>query len=268
MRVQVRFFAIFREMIGVKAESKEISENTTVEQLWHEYAARSPRAENIRAAYAVNQKLVNGDYVLRDGDEVGFLPPVSGGQGKTRKAKVKSARKDAQGTRRKSNRGDSRDSRIRKDAIITPKPLDLGAFVQRVAFSGAGAIVTFSGVVRDNARGKSVKYLEYEAYVEMAEQSLLEIIAEIQERWADARVAIGHRVGRLRIGEVSLVIAVAAPHRAEAYAASRFAIERIKAVLPVWKKEFAVDGASWVEGPVAGELSAEQAEAVANQAEE
>ena len=238
MRVQIKFFAIFREMIGLKAESKEIAENTTVEQLWHEYAARSPRAENIRAAYAVNQKLVNGDHVLRDGDEVGFLPPVSGGQGKSKESKVQSAQKDAKGTRRKSNRGDSRDSRIRKDAIITPKPLDLGAFVQRVAFSGAGAIVTFSGVVRDNARGKSVKYLEYEAYVEMAEQSLLEIIA------------------------------VAAPHRAEAYAASRYAIERIKAVLPVWKKEFAVDGASWVEGPVAGELSAEQAEAVANQAEE
>jgi MoaE-MoaD fusion protein len=268
MRVQVKFFAIFREMIGVKTESKELTENTTVEQLWREYAARSPRAENIRAAYAVNQKLVNSDHVLCDGDEVGFLPPVSGGQGKSKKAKIKSARKDAKGTRRKSNRGDSRNSRIRKDAIITRKPLDLGAFAQRVAFSGAGAIVTFSGVVRDNARGKSVKYLEYEAYAGMAEQSLREIIAEIQERWADARVAIGHRVGKLRTGEVSLVIAVAAPHRAEAYAASRYAIERIKAVLPVWKKEFAVDGASWVEGPVAGELSAEQAEAVANQAEE
>jgi len=267
MRVYVKMFAIFREMIGVKAESKEIAENTTVEQLWREYVARSLRAENIRAAYAVNQKLVNGDHVLCDGDEVGFLPPVSGGQGKSKKAKVQSARKGAKGTRRENNRGTSRYSRIARDAFITRKPLDLSAFVRRVAFPGAGAIVTFTGVVRDNARGKSVKYLEYEAYAGMAEQSLREIITEIQERWADARVAIGHRVGRLRIGEASLVIAVAAPHRAEAYAASRYAIERIKAVLPVWKKEFAVDGASWVEGPVAGELSAEQAEAVANQAE-
>jgi molybdopterin synthase catalytic subunit/molybdopterin converting factor small subunit len=279
MHVQVKFFAIFREMIGVKAELKEIAENTTVEQLWRAYAARNPRAVNIRAAYAVNQKLVNGDHVLCDRDEVGFLPPVSGGQGKNKKPKAKNARKDAKGTRRKSSRGDASSSRIKRfsvssvravaqDAIITRKPLDLGVFVRRVAFSGAGAIVTFSGVVRDNARGKSVKYLEYEAYAGMAEQSLRGIIAEIRERWADVRVAIGHRVGRMRVGEVSLVIAVAAPHRAEAYAASRFTIERIKAVLPVWKKEFGVNGASWVEGPVAGELSTEQAEAVANQAEE
>ena len=230
----------------------------------------------------MNQKLVNADHVLRDGDEVGFLPPVSGG---AKTLDRENARKRARNSRKerkpqkKNDRGDPRYSRIKRfsvssvrsvaqDAVITRKPLNLGAFARRVAFSGAGAIVTFSGVVRDNARGKSVKYLEYEAYAGMAEQSLREIIAEIQERWADARVAIGHRVGRLRIGEASLMIAVAAPHRAEAYAASRYAIERIKAILPVWKKEFAVDGASWVEGPVAGELSAEQAEAVANQAEE
>jgi molybdopterin converting factor subunit 1 len=79
MRVQVQFFAILREMIGVKAEWKEIAANTTVEQLWRAYAARSPRAENIRVVYAVNQKLVNAEYVLRAGDRVGFLPPVSGG---------------------------------------------------------------------------------------------------------------------------------------------------------------------------------------------
>ena len=268
MRVQVKFFAIFRELLGVKAEWKEIAENTTVGQLWQEYAARSPRVANIRAAYAVNQKLVNADYVLRDGDEVGFLPPVSGGaQGKSQKPKVKSKTRNAgrERTRKKNIRGDARNSRIRKisvspvrsvarDAIITRKPLDLGAFIERVAFPGAGAIVTFSGVVRDNARGRSVKYLTYEAYAPMAEQSLRDILAEMRERWAEARGAIGHRIGKLGIGEASLVIAVAAPHRAEAYAASRYAIERIKAILPVWKKEFAGDGASWVEGPVAGEV--------------
>ena len=265
MRVQVKFFAIFREMVGVKAEWKEVAENTTIGQLWQEYAARSPRVGNIRAAYAVNQKLVNGDYLLRDGDEVGFLPPVSGG------TKTLGRERDAKGrarTRKKNVRVNSRDSRISTDAFITRKQLDLGAFVRRVAFPGAGAIVTFSGVVRDNARGKTVKYLEYETYAAMAEQSLRDIIAETRERWGDARVAIGHRVGRLGIGEASLIIAVAAPHRPEAYAASRYAIERIKATLPVWKKEFAADGASWVEGPVAGELAADHAAAVANQAAE
>jgi molybdopterin synthase catalytic subunit len=259
MRVQVRFFAIFREMIGVKSEWKELAADTTVEQLWREYAARTPRVGTIRAAFAVNQKLVNADHVLLDGDEVGFLPPVSGGAKTLERENARKGRKP----RKKNVRGKSRDSRINRDAIITRQPLDLGAFVRRVAFPGAGAIVTFSGVVRDNAHGKAVKYLEYEAYAEMAEESLRGILAEIRERWADTRAAIGHRIGRLRIGEASLVIAVAAPHRAEAYAASRYALERIKAVLPVWKKEFATDGASWVEGPVAGELTPEDAASIA-----
>ncbi|MEW5718589.1 MAG: molybdenum cofactor biosynthesis protein MoaE [Chloroflexota bacterium] len=256
MRVHVKFFAIFRELIGVKAEAKEIAENTTVGQLWQEYAARNPRVGNVRAAYAVNQKLVNADHMLHDGDEVGFLPPVSGG--------TKKPQRPQRSQRKQKKTSASPVSSVAKDAIITRQPLDLGAFVRRVAFPGAGAIVTFSGVVRDNARGRAVKYLEYEAYAEMAEQSLRGIIAEIRERWADARVAIGHRIGRLRIGEASLVIAISAPHRAEAYAASRYAIERIKAVLPVWKKEFAADGASWIEGPVAGELTPEDAVAAAH----
>jgi len=150
-----------------------------------------------------------------------------------------------------------------KDAFITRKPLDLNSLVQRVAFPGAGAILTFSGVVRDNAHGKAVKHLEYEAYPEMAEQTLRDIIAEIHERWSDTRVAIAHRIGTLKIGEASLIIAVAAPHRPEVYAASRYAIERIKTILPVWKKEFASDGDHWVEGPLAGELPPEKAEEIA-----
>ncbi len=257
MRVHVKFFAIFRELIGVARETRDIAPGTTVEQLWTEYVARAPRQVNARAAYAVNQKLVPPDYVLQDGDEVGFLPPVSGGE----KAKGKSRNAKRQGAKRESvKRQDV------TDALITRQPLDADVLVRRVAFPGAGAIVTFIGVVRDNARGKSVKSLEYEAYVEMAEQSLRDILAEIRARWSEVRVALAHRIGRLRVGEVSLVIAVAAPHRAEAYAASRYAIERIKAVAPIWKKEFATDGAAWVEGPVAGEISAEQAEQVAQSA--
>jgi molybdopterin synthase catalytic subunit len=154
-----------------------------------------------------------------------------------------------------------------KNALITRKRLDLNALVQRVEFSGAGAILVFSGVVRDNARGKSVKHLEYEAYPEMAERSLNQIIGEIHERWSDVRVAMAHRVGKLKIGESSLVIAVASPHRPEAYAASRYAIERVKAIVPVWKKEFTLDGEHWVEGPIAGELSPEIAEQIIADAE-
>lgn len=248
-RVHVKFFAIFREMVGTKSEWKDIAEGTTVEQLWEEYAARNPRVGTlrVRAAYAVNQRLVQSNLVLRDGDEVGFLPPVSGGA---------PAR-----TRERSRRVQT------KDATLTRQPLDLGALVKRVAFPGAGAIVTFSGVVRHNARGKAVKHLAYEAYPEMAEATLRDIIAEIKERWPDARVVMAHRIGKLKIGDASLIIAVAAPHRPEAYAASRYALERVKAILPVWKKEFAVDGAYWVEGPVAGEWPPEKAAALAREVE-
>ncbi|MBI5301246.1 MAG: molybdenum cofactor biosynthesis protein MoaE [Chloroflexi bacterium] len=256
MQVQVKFFAIFREMVGKKNDAKEIAEGTTVEALWREYAVASPRLGNLRAAYSVNQHLVKGDHVLRDGDEVGFLPPVSGGQVKSKKVKAKS-----------KIRVHSRNSRITKNALITTRRLDLNALVERVEFSGAGAILVFSGVVRDNARGKSVKHLEYEAYPEMAERSLNQIIAEIHERWGDVRVAMAHRVGKLKIGEASLVIAVASPHRPDAYAASRYAIERVKAIVPVWKKEFTLDGEDWVEGPIAGELSPDKAEQIVADAE-
>lgn len=262
MRVNVKFFAIFREMLGVKTEWKEIADGTTIEELWKEYAARHPRTATIRAAYAVNQKLVQPDHVLRDGDEVGFLPPVSGGQAKSKKLKVENKVQNVILSKAKNDkRRASRHSRA-SDAVITRKPIDLNALYARVTFSGAGAILLFSGVVRDNAQGKAVDHLEYEAYPEMAKQSMRDIIDEIRVRWADVRVAMAHRLGRLEIGEASLVIAVAAPHRPEAYAASRYAIERIKAIVPVWKKEFTLDGEHWVEGPVAGELAPEKADAI------
>ena len=256
MQVQVKFFAIFREMVGKKTDTKQLVSGITVEQLWREYAVSSPRLEKMRAAYSVNQKLVSGDHVLSDGDEVGFLPPVSGGAGqvKSKKVKVKS-------------RTTRTRTRIVKNAWVTTRPLDLNAVAKRVEFSGAGAILIFSGVVRDNAKGKAVKYLEYEAYSEMAERSLQQIIDEIHARWSDVRVAIVHRIGKIKISESSLIIAVGAPHRPEAYAASRYAIERIKAIVPVWKKEFTLDGQDWVEGPLAGELSPAKAEQIVTDAE-
>lgn len=247
MQVRVKFFAIFREMLGIKNETREIADGTTVEQLWLEYAARHPRTANMRAAYAVNQKIAAPEYVLRDGDEVGFLPPVSGGQVKKKKAQ-------------------KRAPRI-KHAFITRQPIDLNALYNRVAFPGAGAILLFSGVVRDNSQGKAVDHLEYEAYPAMAEQAMRDIIAEMRARWVDVRAAMTHRIGRLKIGEASLVIAVAAPHRPEAYAASRYAIERVKAIVPVWKKEFTLDGEHWVEGPLAGELPPAKAEQIVRDAE-
>ncbi len=274
MRVHVKFFAIFREMVGVKDEWAEIAEGTTVEQLWQAYASRAKRYGNVRAAFAVNQRLAKPDQVLCDKDEVGFLPPVSGGATSRRAPRRRGAKsitgKSGLRAQRQPRSAKAPVSRPRKpapDVMITERKLDLAALIKRVESPGAGAILVFLGVVRDNSKGRQVDHLEYEAYPEMAETSMRDIIAEIAERWRDVRVAMAHRTGKIKIGEPSLIIAVSAPHRGEAYAASRYAIERVKAILPVWKKEFASDGEHWVEGPVAGELAPEKADAIVHDAE-
>ena len=134
---------------------------------------------------------------------------------------------------------------------ITPDPLDdavIRALVRGATSSGDGGVVTFEGVVRDNARGKRIRYLVYDAYPEMAEQQMASIVAEVQNRWQTDHIAIVHRVGRLEIGECSVVVVVACPHRAEAFEACRYAIDTLKTTVPIWKKEVAEDGEEWVEG--------------------
>ena len=145
------------------------------------------------------------------GDEVAFIPPVSGGA-------------------------------VNEPLIeITTKPLDARRLEAAVAHAGAGAICTFTGVVRDQSQGKSVTHLEYEAYAGMA-------ATEISARWQRTRVAMAHRTGSLAIGEASVVVSVSAPHRAEAFEACRWGIDTLKESVPIWKKEFASDGSYWVEG--------------------
>lgn len=134
---------------------------------------------------------------------------------------------------------------------ITRDPLDrpaIDAIVQGVWHAGAGGIVTFEGTVRDHARGKRVRSLEYDAYPEMAEQEMAKIAAEVERRWQTDHLAMVHRIGKLEIGEVAVVVAVACAHRAEAFDACRYAIDTLKATVPIWKKEIAEDGEEWVEG--------------------
>ena len=240
MQVHVKFFAIFREYVGLKEDWREIEPGMTVQELWDHYTttAKNPRVANIRAAFSVNQRLAKPDTVLNGGEEVGFLPPVSGGA-----------------------------DEAARDFVVTDQVLSLDALIARVSNSGAGAITTFIGTVRDNAHDRGVKFLEYEAYPELAEQVMAQIGAEVKERWSDARIAIAHRTGHLDVGEASVMIAASAPHRAEAFAACRYAIERIKVVLPVWKKEFASDTDYWVEGPALGEVPKERAEQIVADAE-
>ena len=131
---------------------------------------------------------------------------------------------------------------------ITREPLDRNTLVSAVTDPGAGGIVIFEGVVRDNARGKQVRYLEYDVYQEMAVQQIRDIIIEAETRWAVDRVAVAHRIGRLEIGEASVIIVVATPHRAEAFDACRYIIDTLKTTVPIWKKEVAMNGEEWVEG--------------------
>lgn len=134
---------------------------------------------------------------------------------------------------------------------ITRDPLD-DAYVARleraIEHPGDGGVVTFRGIVRDNSRGKRVRYLEYDAYPEMAEREMEAIAAEVERRWQTDHVAMAHRIGRLEIGECSVVVAVACAHRGEAFEACRYAIDTLKLTVPIWKKEVAEDGEEWVEG--------------------
>ena len=161
--------------------------------------------------YAVNREYADRDLELRDGDEVALIPPVSGGAFR-----------------------------------VTEDPLSLEAVAAEVADERAGAVATFTGTVRRESRGREVERLEYEAYAEMAEEVMAELAAGLQARHDLCAVAIHHRVGRLEIGEASVVIAVSAPHRQAALAACREAIDTLKETVPLWKKEVYEGGEEWI----------------------
>ncbi len=212
----VKLFGSLRESAGVKEIPVTLGDGARVQELCDLLARDHPAFEALgdRIAVAVNYDVVALDSVLADGDEVAFLPPVAGGAGA---------------------------------CWISDQPLDAGAVVGRVSGPGMGGIVTFIGAVRDEARGKTIRNLEYEAYPGMAEREMEKIASEASSRWPGARVAIAHRVGHLEIGDLAVVVAAAAPHRAEAFAACRFAIDTLKETVPIWKKEFASDGEYWVD---------------------
>ena len=221
MNITLRYFAVVREAMGRSSESRDIADGATAGDLLDLLAAEVPRIDGMRRSMMlmVNQEYVPPDHALRDGDEVVLIPPVSGGA------------------------GDAGSGLLFR---VTADPLDPRDVEAAVADPATGATVTFTGTVRDHARGRAVSALEYEAYAPAAEKMLARIGDEIRERWGLERVAIVHRVGLLRPGEASVVIAVASAHRDEAFDACRHAIERLKEIVPIWKKEFYADGATWI----------------------
>jgi molybdopterin synthase catalytic subunit len=216
MRVRVLLFAGLRETVGHKELYLELPDDASLGELMAELEAGQPAVARYRGrvAISVNAERAPLERVLRDGDEVALLPPVSGGADR---------------------------------AWVTSEPLRMDPLIAEVLGPEMGGLVTFTGIVRNHARGQSIDHLEYEAYGAMAERELRAIGAQVQQRWPQVRYAVAHRVGRLAIGDPAVMIAAAAPHRAEAFHACRFLIDTLKKTVPIWKKEFASDGAYWVE---------------------
>ena len=208
MLVTVRLFAGLRERAGFGSRQLELGAGARVADVW---GALELGDEPAGLLYAVNKAYAAADVTLGEGDEVALIPPVSGGAFR-----------------------------------LTDEPLSLDAAVAEVRVDEAGAVATFTGTVRNRSRGRDVVSLEYEAYEGMAEQTMAELAAELAARYDLCEIAIHHRVGRVEIGEASVVIAVSAPHRADALAACKDAIDTLKQTVPVWKKEVFEGGEEWI----------------------
>ncbi len=221
IKIHLRAFAQVRQIVGHGDLQLALPAGSTAGDLLKRLETDHPAIAPYlgRMVVTVNRQYVGREHTLSDGDEVAIFLPVSGGSSETIIA-------------------------------ISGEPIDVGACIARVTEPGAGAVVTFAGVVRDSNLGRPVDYLEYEAYAEMAEARMQQVVAEARERWPKIRrVALVHRVGHLALGETAALVVVGAPHRDDgAFEAARYSIDRLKEIVPIWKKEGWADGAAWLEG--------------------
>jgi len=232
MKIGVLFFGMLKEVAGRSGETVVLPEGAMVREVLLYYAREMPRLEAMlpSLAVAVNQEYSGADRVLQEGDEVGLLPPVSGGS---------------------FDEGEVRDEvrdEVRGEVRIVRGRIDPEAVVEAVKRPCDGAAVVFDGVVRDNTRGRRTLYLEYEAYEAMALKQMQSLAATARERFPVGGVSIVHRLGRLEIGETSVLIVVAAAHRGAAFEACRWIIDTLKKTVPIWKQECFEDGAVWADG--------------------
>lgn len=215
IEIRVRYFAAVREITGTAEEQVTIKTGLTVGDLFADLASRYAGLENLKPhiRWAVNLDFVPEDHQLKDGDEVAIIPPVAGGSARVR---------------------------------ITDRPLDATRISNAVRRDRDGAVVTFDGVVRNHSQGKEVDHLEYEVFEEMALAKLDEIVDETEQKWPQCRVLVEHRIGRLEVGDSAVVIAVSSPHRKDAFQGCQYVIDRIKQIVPIWKREVGPDGGFWV----------------------
>ena len=227
MLVRVLFFGLLREIVGRAEDAADLPAGARVEDLFSRYGGQFPRLAELRNSVvaSVNEEFAPWQAPLAAGDEVAFLPPVSGGQSQ------------AAGTAASEDLYE-----------LVRVPIRAREIVEQTKAPEDGAVVAFEGIVRNNFHGRRTLFLEYEAYEPMALRKMREIGARMRAKFPIHRIAIVHRLGRIEIGDTSVLIAVSSPHRPAAFDACRFAIDTLKRSVPIWKKEHFADGAVWAEG--------------------
>ena len=229
MHVRVLFFGQLKDLTGRASDSVTLPEGATLSDLLAHYENGFPRLKALLPAVAlsINQEYAPPHSALRDQDEVALLPPVSGG---------------------------APDAKPSRAAIICDK-IETQRISDAIRRPEDGAVAVFEGIVRDHTRGRRTLYLDYEAYEPMALRKMEDLAAEALGKFAIREVALVHRLGRLEIGETSVLIVVASGHRAAAFDACRWLIDTLKKTVPIWKKEYFEDGAVWADGePFPGEI--------------
>jgi molybdopterin synthase catalytic subunit len=219
IKITALLFGQAREFVGASSLELEIGAPATVESAFAVLKALHPKLAQMERSllFAVNEDYASPAHALAAGDRLAILPPVSGGQPEG------------------------------EDIFeITREPIDIRSLRARLLGGESGAVVIFDGVARNNTKGRRTLYLEYEGYAEMASRTLAQIGREVHEKWPINRVGIVHRLGRIEISESSVVICVTSAHRRVAFEACRYAIDRLKKIVPIWKKEYFEDGAAWV----------------------
>ena len=223
MRVRVLFFGMLKDLAGKSSDTLDMPEDTTVGDVLAHLESRIPRLKDSLAslAVAVNQQYAGAETELKSDDEVALLPPVSGGSG---------------------------EQAGERYASIVREPIDTSQVLADIKRGEDGAAVVFEGIVRNQTRGRKTLYLDYEAYEEMALQQMESLAGQALTQFQIRDVAVVHRLGRLEIGETSVLIVVAAAHRDAAFEACRWIINTLKKTVPIWKKEYFEDGAVWADG--------------------
>ncbi len=238
MRITVLFFGMLKDLVGRSQEELELPEGARLETVFDHYASQFPKLRQMAGSVVMarNQEFADPASPVGEGDEVALMPPVSGGSGD-----------DSPWIAESGEPGGA-------FYALTREPIDTRVVAAKLLAGEDGALITFEGVVRNHSGGRRTLYLDYECYVPLALKKMQEIGTDILENHDVRGVAMVHRLGRMEIGEASVVILIASAHRKPAYEASLEAINRLKRLVPIWKKEYFEDGEVWVEGEWEGSV--------------